>query len=100
MRNEQESDRFGIPLSNLQAAEKWCETYDKKPCHVPTRKEVAKLSPKKITAMLVVWMCDSPTEIIPSRSQIAEVKAILQARPDTNKLTALITMCNNYISGD
>ncbi|MFZ6645022.1 hypothetical protein ACO0LO_04855 [Undibacterium sp. TJN25] len=100
MRNEQESDRFGVPLSNLLAAEKWCRAYDKKPCHVPTRKEVASLSAAKITAMLVTWMCDCPTEIIPSRAQIAEVKAVLQKRADSEKLSALITMCNNYISGD
>lgn len=100
MRNEQESDRFGVPLSNVLAAENWCKTYDKKPCYVPTRKEVANLPPKKITAVLIAWMCDCPTEIIPSRSQIAEVKTVLLARQDADQLSALITMCNNYISGD
>lgn len=68
--------------------------------YVPTRKEVATLEPKKITAILTDWMCRSPVEIIPSRTQIIAVREVLLTRHDANKLTGLITMCNYYIDND
>ncbi|AZP14562.1 hypothetical protein EJN92_13560 [Undibacterium parvum] len=68
--------------------------------YVPSRKEVASLNIKELTEILTGWMCNSPTEIIPSRTQIAEVKDILLTRPDLSQLTGLITMCNYYINGE
>jgi hypothetical protein len=43
-------------------------------------------------------MCNSPIEIIPSRSQIEEVRSIILARDDAAELADLIAMCRNYIS--
>ncbi|MFZ6709792.1 hypothetical protein [Undibacterium sp. TC9W] len=91
-----------MPDENLKAAKKWAATQkgEKIEICVPTRKEVANLGRKKITAILTDWMCKSPTEIIPSRTQIAEVRDILLARDDAKKLSGLITMCNYYIAND
>jgi len=98
MRNDQ--DRFGIPLSNLVAAAKWCEAHQHGTCHVPTRKEVANLPATKISSMLITWMCDCPPEITPSRAQISEVAHILGARQDAAELSTLIAMCNRYANSD
>ena len=94
-------ERFGIPEENVLAANKRAEKQSREaPIYVPTRKEVAKLGCKKITAILIDWMCRSPTEIIPSRTQIMEVRDILLAREDAAKLSGIITMCNYYINND
>ncbi|MFZ6654022.1 hypothetical protein [Undibacterium sp. TJN19] len=95
-------ERFGVPEENLNAAKKWAEKQNTEisHCYVPTRNEVAKLSSQKITKILVNWMCHSPVEIIPSRSQIVEVRDILLAREDARNLSNVITMCNYYIAND
>lgn len=67
---------------------------------ISNRKEVANLGHKKITSILVDWVCHSPIEIIPSRSQIIEVRDILLAREDARDLSNVITMCNYYIAND
>lgn len=94
-------DRFGVPEENLQALLKWKGKKRKRyPFHlyVPTRKEGATLTPAELKDILTGWMCHSPVEIIPSRSQIADVRAILMQRKDARHLTDLIEMCRNYIS--
>lgn len=96
------ADHFGIPDSNIRAAEKWAkkDKYNQYHCQVPTRKEVMNMQAEEISRILLGWMCNSPTEIIPSRTQIMEVREILQKRSDAGQLDALITMCNYYINGD
>ncbi len=94
-------DRFGVPDENLQALLKW--KGKKRKCYpfhlyVPTRKEVANLTPAELKDILTGWMCHSPVEIIPSRSQIAEVRSILMERKDVGNFTDLVEMCRNYIS--
>lgn len=100
MKNQQE--HFGVPAENIAAAGKWKGKKQKKhyPFHlyVPTRKEVASLPPIELKAILVGWMCHSPLEIIPSRSQIEEVRFVLINRKDAAKLVEVIEMCRNYIS--
>jgi hypothetical protein len=94
-------DRFGVPEENLQALFKWKGKKRKRyPFHlyVPTRKEVATLSPAELKSILTGWMCHSPVEIIPSRSQIAEVRSVLLERKDSAAFTELLEMCRNYIS--
>ncbi|MBI3728511.1 MAG: hypothetical protein HY254_09315 [Burkholderiales bacterium] len=95
-------EHFGVPPENLRAAKRWTSGDIDKSLHIriPTRKEVAKLKPKKITTILINWMCKSPTEIIPSRTQIQEVRDILTTREDAAELSGLITMCNYYITND
>ena len=94
-------DHFGVPEENLRALAKWKGKKLKRyPYHmyVPTRKEVATLPSAELTPILVGWMCHSPIEIIPSRSQITEVCSILVERRDSESLAGLIDMCRNYIS--
>ena len=100
MKNGQ--DRFGMPEENIIAAKKWLGKKGKKkyPFHayVPTRKDVASLPPEELKTILVGWMCHSPTEIIPSRTQIEEVRTALLHRDDADGLADLIKMCSHYIS--
>ena len=96
------NDRFGIPDSALRAA---LESHGKdNPCiragmYVPTREEVATMPAAEISEVLDLWMWESPTELIPSRTQIAEVRSILVARPDAQspELEALIVACSEYL---
>jgi hypothetical protein len=100
VKNDQ--DRFGMPEENIFAARKWMDKKrkNKYPIHiyVPTRKEVATLPPDELKPILVGWMCHSPTEIIPSRTQIEEVRTALLCRNDADRLADLIKMCSHYIS--
>lgn len=94
------NDRFGTPEENLKAARKWEGKKSRQyPFHVyvPTRKEVAILAPAELRAILTGWMCHSPIEIIPSRSQITDVRAILLERKDAEELHDILEMCRNYI---
>ena len=94
-------DHFGVPEENLIASKKWKDKKKKKhPFHiyVPTRKEVATLLLVELKPILVGWMCHSPTEIIPSRTQIDEVRIALIKRKDANELTELIEICTKYIN--
>ncbi|MFZ6675461.1 hypothetical protein [Undibacterium sp. Xuan67W] len=97
-----EEDRFGVPSSNIHAAEKWIKRTKNAEftCYVPTKSEVLHLNSDKLVKILIDWMCKSPTEIIPSKSQISEVKNLLLQREDVHQLSGIITMCNHYISGD
>jgi hypothetical protein len=95
-------DSFGVPEANIHAAIRSAKRNKdaKLASRVPSRKEVLTLPRQELSAILIDWMCRSPIEIVPSRAQIAQVKALLLERPDTDTLSALITMCNFYIQGD
>ena len=96
-----EHERFGVPDENLIAAKKWRDKKKKKylfHTYVPTRKEVASLPLRELRSILIGWMCHSPTEIIPSRSQIEEVRRIIADRRDADQFTELLKMCANYVS--
>jgi|SRR5450830_309262 len=93
---------FGIPEANLRAARK---SIKKQKNHkfnvdVPTRKDVESLEPVQLKEVMLAWMCNSVTEIIPSRAQISEAKLILLARQDVASLSDLIEMCEHYIRGE
>ena len=95
-------ERFGTPDENIQAAARWVEKHQKKYAyhtHVPTRKEVATMPASELRELMVGWMVHSPTEIIPSRTQIALAREVLLCRPDAHELTALLDMCKHYIDG-
>ena len=94
-------DHFGVPEENLILSKKWKDKQkNKHPFHiyVPKRKEVATLSIAELKPILVGWMCSSPIAIIPSRTQIDEVRTALLKRSDANQLTELIDMCSKYIN--
>ncbi len=98
MKNGQ--DHFGVPAENIAAAQKWAQMMSKHPVHtnVPTRNEVATLGHDELHAILIGWMLHSPLEIIPSRTQIDDVRTILLNRSDANNFANLIRMCDNYIN--
>lgn len=94
-------DRFGVPEENLAAVQKWKDKKkNKSPYHVyvPTRKEVAKMAPDELKPILVGWMCHSAIEIVPSRTQIEEVRVALLNRDDADEFVDLLNMCKNYIA--
>jgi hypothetical protein len=91
---------FGVPVENIHAA-KQRKHSNKRPRHtvVPTRKEVASLPQTELKPLLINWMENGATEIIPSRGQIAMVKEVLLAREDARDLFPVIAMCTNFIDG-
>lgn len=93
-------ERFGIPVENIAAAQKWAKQQRKRyPYHtqVPTRKEVLTLPVESLSPLLVGWMVHSPIEIIPSRVQVEQVIEILKQRDDVDELGQLLLMCNRYV---
>ncbi len=95
-----EFEHFGVPAENIRAVKEAIKGKRRHELHsyVPTRKEVATLPASEVTEILTGWMCRSPIEIVPSRSQIYEVRAVLLARPDVSQLAKIVGMCNNYIN--
>ncbi|WP_044305161.1 hypothetical protein [Pseudoxanthomonas mexicana] len=68
--------------------------------YVPTRREVAKEPPKWLYPVLIDWMWESPSELIPNSVQIAEVKSVLLARPDAADpaVVQIIAECDEYLA--
>jgi hypothetical protein len=92
---------FWIPEANLRAARECRKKKNHKlNIEVPTRRDVARMEPAQIRVAMLAWMCNSVTEIIPSRAQISEARLILLARDDVASLMDLIEMCDNYIRGE
>jgi|SRR6185369_5994983 hypothetical protein len=91
---------FGVPAENIRAA-KQRRPSNKHPQHtsVPSRKEIATLPAAELRSLLISWMENGATEIIPSRAQIAMVREVLLEREDSKQLSQVISMCNNFIDG-
>ena len=97
-----DTDRFGVPVENIQAAQRRNRD-DKRQrtpvnLRVPTRKEVRHLPPDQLAPLLIGWMEHSPIEIVPSRGQIQLVIEVLLDRPDAADMAPLLSMCRNYSS--
>ncbi|MBI3898491.1 MAG: hypothetical protein HY308_09375 [Gammaproteobacteria bacterium] len=93
------NDRFGILEGAFKAAwgaHRSTGTF-RSGMYVPTRNEVATLPALDLQRIVIDWMWEGPTELIPTVPQIAEVLALLEIRPDANELTALIAECRSYI---
>ena len=99
-----ENDRFGIPEEAFLAAYK-NNNCDKGVIRlgmdVPTRGEVSTLPITDLEDILIAWMWESPSELIPSRDQIREIKKLLEARPDASddEIVSIIKECQEYIEG-
>lgn len=92
---------FGTPAENIEAARKWALRYRQRyPYHtrVPTRREVAGMEPAELAPLLVGWLVHSPTEIIPSRSQVEQVIALLKQRADAHQLAHVLEMCQRFVT--
>lgn len=97
-----EHDRFGIPDSAFDTA---LDGHGRDSpvfrvgMDVPMRAEVASLPMEDLRPLLIDWMWESPTELIPSNEQITNVIAMLRERPDANddEVLALISTCEVYL---
>lgn len=95
-------DRFGMPASAFKAAR---ESHGlnspvfRAGMYVPTRHEVATLATAKLLPIVVDWMWESPSELIPNNDQISQLRAILLGRPDAAEaeLRELIVACEDYL---
>jgi len=94
------SDHFGVPEENIRAAQlRVPGTRGSLHSSVPTKRDIATLSPTELMTALIAWMEHSAIEIVPSRAQISLVRDALREREDAAELAAVIRMCTNYIEG-
>lgn len=96
-----DNDRFGVSENTFLAAQKAhgnAQTV-RTGIYVPTRGEVASMPFAKLRPILIDWLHESPSELIPSVVQISQVKTILEARSDAVELAGLIEECRQYIEG-
>lgn len=98
MTNE-DDDRFGMPASAFEAARESHGHHNpvyRMGMYVPTRHEAATLSPQELYPILIDWIWDSPSELIPDDAQLTELRSILIARPDADDpaLQDLIGECD------
>ena len=100
MKND-DQDRFGVSESAFAAAQKAHGSAPTVRCgvYVPTRAEVRSMAPETLRPLLIEWLWESPSELIPTDEQISQVKAELEARPDADALAGLIEECRQYIEG-
>lgn len=82
MSSEQEDDRFGIPISRIHEVIRSHAGIMRFGCYVPTRQEVATKDPAWLWSVLIDWWWESPSELIPTDQQVADVISILVGRPD------------------
>lgn len=96
-------DRFGMPESAFRAARESHGAGNpafRFGMYVPTRREVSEEPPDWLYSVLIDWMWESPSELIPSDAQITEVKAVLLGRADATDAAVmrLIAECDDYLS--
>jgi uncharacterized protein (DUF433 family) len=96
-----DDDRFGTEAA-LRAATESHGTHNpviRAGMYVPTRGEVATADPAQLDEILDLWLWEGPTELIPTREQIEEVRSILLRRQDGElpSVRALVAMCDDYL---
>ncbi|MGS1012953.1 hypothetical protein ACVCL0_14910 [Rhodanobacter sp. UC4450_H17] len=66
---------------------------------IPACSEIARMSVEALFSFLIDWMWESPSELIPSNEQIAQVRALLLQRHDALQpdVQRLIDECNAYL---
>lgn len=97
-----EDHRFGMPDEAFRRA---AESHGRDNpmirwgSYVPTRGEVRTMAPDALLLILDGWIWESPTELIPNRDQIVEVRAVLAARPDASdpEVKEIIELCDDYL---
>lgn len=95
----QDDDRFGVRMEDLAAAQR---AHGSSPAirvgvYVPTRGEVRSMPPEQLRPLLVDWMWESPTELIPTDEQMRQVQRELESRSDVSQLLDVIEECRRYI---
>lgn len=97
-----EDDRFGMPATAFEAA---LDSHGRDNpviragMYVPTRREVATLEAAALAPIVIDWMWESPSELIPNNEQIGDLRAILLSRPDADQpsIQQLIVECDDYL---
>jgi len=95
-------DRFGMPESAFKAAR---ESHGlnspafRMGMYVPTRHEVATLPATQLSQIVIDWMWESPSELIPDNAKIGALRDILMARFDAGlpEVQQLIAECDDYL---
>jgi hypothetical protein len=92
-------DRFGFPPERFESYSRDSGPLFRDGVYVPTREEVRMMPLKKLTSIIIDWMWDSPTDLIPNNSQITEVIRELRSREDSDSTDCLnlIKECQQYI---
>ena len=95
-------DRFGMPASAFKAARQshgLDSPVFRMGMYVPTRHEVATWPATQLLPIVIDWMWESPSELIPNNDQIAQLCTILRARPDATEpeIRELIVACEDYL---
>lgn len=96
MKNTAE-DRFGVPESVLRAVREIHRGVLRSGLFVPTRSEVATMPPDSLSPIILDWLWESPSMLIPTNDQIEEVLAIIESRPNADEFTKLISECRQYV---
>ena len=81
-----QDDRFGMPDSAFQAARDSHGANSpvmRLGMYVPTRQEVSQWPERQLYEVLIDWMWEGPSELIPDNQQISEVLEILESRVDS-----------------
>lgn len=78
------NERFGIPDERIIQVIRAHAGIWRDGCYVPTRSEVANAPADRLWGWLLGWWHESPSELIPTDEQVAEVVALLQARHDAD----------------
>lgn len=97
----QDDDRFGVSESAFAAAltSHGIARTLRAGMYVPSG-EVASTAPETLRPILMDWLHESPSELIPSTAQISQVRTILEARADAATQTGLIEECRAYIGDE
>lgn len=98
-----DNDRFGMPDSAFTAAREahgLNSPVIRNGMYVPLRREIRELSADELRCILIDWMWESPSELIPDNEQISAVREILLERHDANSeaIQGLIADCDDYLN--
>lgn len=87
-----DDDRFAVSPEAIRAAVERHRGILRAGLYVPTRAEVLTMPIRWVADVLIDWVWESPSELIPSDEQVAAVIAALEARPDaaTDEVRRLI----------
>lgn len=96
------TDRFGVSDQQIIDAMRGHDGVIRDGCYVPTRAEVAEAPAEKLWGWLLGWWWESPTQLIPTDAQIADVLAVLRARPDseTPEIQEIIAQAPPPVDGE
>jgi hypothetical protein len=94
---EQDDYRFGFTENDINSEIKEHAGIFRAGCYIPTRLEVMSMPVDDLYFILDGWMWESPSSLIPTRDQIAEVKNVVKERPDQFECKKLIKSCDAYI---